>query len=135
MFDSPLFLIIVMLAASVFVVALARRLGLPGILGYVTVGLLLGPHAFGVVPESGTTHLLAELGVVFLLFTLGLEFSWPRMVALRREVFGLGSLQVFGTTAVVALIAKLFGLAWPQAIVIGGVVAMSSTVQIGTAHV
>ena len=57
-------------------------------------------------PESDTTHLLAELGVVFLLFTLGLEFSWPRMVALRREVFGLGSLQVFGTAAVVALIAR-----------------------------
>jgi CPA2 family monovalent cation:H+ antiporter-2 len=130
MFDSALPLIIIMLAASVFVVALARRLGLPGILGYVTVGLLLGPHAFGVVPESGTTHLLAELGVVFLLFTLGLEFSWPRMVALRREVFGLGSLQVFGTTAVVALISRLFGVPWAQSIVLGGVVAMSSTVLI-----
>ena len=81
-------------------------------------------------PESDTTHLLAELGVVFLLFTLGLEFSWPRMVALRREVFGLGALQVFGTAAVVALIARLFGLAWAQSIVIGGVVAMSSTVLI-----
>jgi CPA2 family monovalent cation:H+ antiporter-2 len=130
MFDSALPLIIVLLAASVFVVALARRLGLPGILGYVTVGLLLGPHAFGVVPESSTTHLLAELGVVFLLFTLGLEFSWPRMVALRREVFGLGSLQVFGTTAVVALIARMFGVPWAQSIVLGGVVAMSSTVLI-----
>jgi CPA2 family monovalent cation:H+ antiporter-2 len=130
MFDSALPLIIVLLAASVFVVALARRLGLPGILGYVTVGLLLGPHAFGVVPESGTTHLLAELGVVFLLFTLGLEFSWPRMVALRREVFGLGSLQVFGTTALVALISRLFGVPWAQSIVLGGVVAMSSTVLI-----
>ncbi|HET7811983.1 MAG TPA: cation:proton antiporter [Steroidobacteraceae bacterium] len=130
MFDSPLALIIVLLAVSVFVVTLARRLGLPSILGYVTVGLALGPHAAGVFPESETTHLLAELGVVFLLFTLGLEFSWPRMVALRREVFGLGSLQVFGTTAVVAPIAHLFGLPWPQSIVIGGVVAMSSTVLI-----
>jgi CPA2 family monovalent cation:H+ antiporter-2 len=130
MFDSPLSLILVLLAASVFVVTLARRLGLPSILGYVTVGLILGPHAIGLFPESDTTHLLAELGVVFLLFTLGLEFSWPRMVALRREVFGLGSLQVFGTAAVVALIARLFGLGWPQSIVIGGVVAMSSTVLI-----
>ncbi len=84
----------------------------------------------GAFPESDTTHLLAELGVVFLLFTLGLEFSWPRMVALRREVFGLGSLQVFGTAAVVALIARLFGIDWPQSIVLGGVVAMSSTVLI-----
>ncbi|HEV7607526.1 MAG TPA: cation:proton antiporter [Steroidobacteraceae bacterium] len=130
MTDSPLPLILVLLAASVFVVTLARRLGLPSILGYVTVGLILGPHAIGLFPESDTTHLLAELGVVFLLFTLGLEFSWPRMVALRREVFGLGSLQVLGTAAVVALIARLFALGWPQCIVLGGVVAMSSTVLI-----
>ena len=131
MFDSPLSLILVLLAASVFVVTLARRLGLPSILGYVTVGLALGPHALGVFPESGTTHLLAELGVVFLLFTLGLEFSWPRMVALRREVFGLGSLQVFGTATVVALVVRLtLGLGWAQCIVLGGVVAMSSTVLI-----
>jgi CPA2 family monovalent cation:H+ antiporter-2 len=132
---SPLPLIIVLLAVSVFVVALARRLGLPAILGYVTVGLVLGPHASGLFPESEVTHMLAELGVVFLLFTLGLEFSWPRMVALRREVFGLGSLQVFGTTALVAVIARLLfggegGLGWAQCIVLGGVVAMSSTVLI-----
>ncbi len=130
MFESPLSLILVLLAASVFVVTLARRLGLPSILGYVTVGLALGPYAFGVFPESDTTHLLAELGVVFLLFTLGLEFSWPRMVALRREVFGLGSLQVFGTAALVAIIAHLWGLPWAVSIVIGGVIAMSSTVLI-----
>lgn len=130
MADSPLPLIIVLLAASVFVVTLARRLGLPAILGYVTVGLVLGPHATGLFPESEITELLSELGVVFLLFTLGLEFSWPRMVALRREVFGLGALQVLGTTAVVAVIARLFGLGWPQCIVLGGVVAMSSTVLI-----
>jgi CPA2 family monovalent cation:H+ antiporter-2 len=130
MTDSPLSLILVLLAASVFVVTLARRLGLPSILGYVTVGLVLGPHALGLFPESDTAHLLAELGVVFLLFTLGLEFSWPRMVALRREVFGLGSLQVFGTAGVIALIAHLFGLQWAPSIVIGGVVAMSSTVLI-----
>jgi CPA2 family monovalent cation:H+ antiporter-2 len=130
MFESPLVLIIVLLAASVFVVTLARRLGLPSILGYVTVGLALGPHASGVFSESATTHLLAELGVVFLLFTLGLEFSWPRMVAMRREVFGLGSLQVLGTALVIAPIAHLFGVPWAQCVVLGGVVAMSSTVLI-----
>jgi CPA2 family monovalent cation:H+ antiporter-2 len=130
MFESPLVLIIVLLAASVFVVTLARRLGLPSILGYVTVGLALGPHASGVFSESATTHLLAELGVVFLLFTLGLEFSWPRMVAMRREVFGLGSLQVLGTAIVIAPVAHLFGVPWAQSVVLGGVVAMSSTVLI-----
>src|SRR3954464_10089653 len=119
MTDSPLPLILVLLAASVFVVMLARRMGLPAILGYVTVGLILGPHAIGAFPESATTNLLAELGVVFLLFTLGLEFSWPRMVALRREVFGLGSLQVFGTAAAVALIAHVLGLPWAQSTGLG----------------
>jgi len=130
MFNSPLALILVLLAASVFVVTLARRLGLPSILGYVTVGLVLGPHALGAFADSDATHLLADLGVVFLLFTLGLEFSWPRMVALRREVFGLGSLQVFSTAAAVALIARFWGLGWASCIVLGGVVAMSSTVLI-----
>src|SRR3954469_2653861 len=131
MTESALPLILVLLAASVFVVTLARRLGLPSILGYVTVGLALGPHAIGVFPESEATHLLAELGVVFLLFTLGLEFSWPRMVALRREVFGLGSLQVVGTAGAVALLVRLtLNLSWAQCVVLGGVVAMSSTVLI-----
>src|SRR4029079_10708155 len=130
MADSPLPLILVLLAASVFVVTLARRLGLPSILGYVTVRLALGPHAIGIFPETDATHLLAELGVVFLLFTLGLEFSWPRMVALRREVFGLGTLQVAGTAGAVAVIARLFGLDWAPSIVVGGAIAMSSTVLI-----
>src|ERR1041384_1938478 len=130
MAESPLTLILVLLAACVFVVTLARRLGLPSILGYVTVGLALGPHAIGVFPESEATHLLAELGVVFLLFTLGLEFSWPRMVAMRREGVGLGSLQVFGTAAGGALIAHVAGMPWAPSVVVGGVIAMSSTVLI-----
>ena len=61
---------------------MTHGIGLPPILGYVFVGLALGPHAFGMVAESQSTHLLADIGVVFLLFTLGLEFSWPRMVAM-----------------------------------------------------
>jgi CPA2 family monovalent cation:H+ antiporter-2 len=130
MFDSPLAQILVLLAASVFVVALTRRLGLPTILGYVAVGIALGPHALGVLAESNTAVLLAELGVVFLLFTLGLEFSWPRMIAMRREVFGLGSLQVGLTAGAVALVAYLAGLPALQAIVVGGAIAMSSTVLV-----
>src|SRR6187402_1266655 len=125
--DSPLPVILVLLAASVFVVTLARRMGLPGILGYVTVGLVLGPHAMGAFPESDTTHLLAELGVVFLLFTLGLEFSWPRMVAMRREVFGLGMLQVVGTMSLFMVVGHLLGLPWLVSLVVGGAVSMSST--------
>ena len=83
---EPLSQVLILLASSVFLVTLARRLGPPTTLGYLVVGLALGPHALGVVSDSDTTRLLAELGVAFLLFTLGLEFSLPRMIAMRREV-------------------------------------------------
>jgi len=79
------------------------------------------------MPESETTNLLADLGVVFLLFTLGLEFSFPRMISMRREVFGLGAAQVGSVTIAVALIARGLGVGWLPGIVIGGAVAMSST--------
>ena len=119
--------LLVLLAAVVAVVAGVRRLHLPPILGYLAVGMALGPHAFGVVPESATTSFLAEIGVVFLLFTLGLEFSLPRMIAMKGEVFGLGSLQVGMTTLASGTLAYVFGAPPVVAIVIGGAVAMSST--------
>src|SRR5580700_1111593 len=125
---GPLSQVLILLATAVFLVTLVRRLSLPTGLAYLLTGLLLGPHALAVVPDSGTTQLLAELGVAFLLFTLGLEFSLPRMLAMRREVFGLGALQVLATsTAFAALGRLLFGLPWLTAIVLGGAVAMSST--------
>ncbi len=124
---EPLSQVLILLAAAVFAVTLVRRMGLPATLAYLAVGLALGPHAFAVVSESPTTHLLGELGVAFLLFTLGLEFSFPRMLAMRREVFGLGAAQVVATTAVFALIAWLLGLHWLTAIMVGGAIAMSST--------
>ena len=130
MLQEPLTQALILLGAAVFVVTLARRLRLPAILGYLIVGIALGHHALGLLAESTTTQLLSQLGVVFMLFTLGLEFSWPRMVALRREVFGLGAVQVFATTALIAVIAWALGLAWWLAVVVGGAVAMSSTVII-----
>ena len=127
MIEDPLLQILILLAAAVVVVTIARRLGLPAILGYLAVGMALGTHAVGIFVASDTTNLLAELGVVFLLFTLGLEFSWPRMIAMRREVFGLGSVQVFLTCGAFVLIGALFGVPLVLAIVLGGAVAMSST--------
>ena len=124
---EPLTEVMILLAGAVFVVALARRLGLPAILGYIVVGMVLGPHAAGLVTDSATTQLLAELGVVFLLFTLGLEFSLPRMLAMKREVFGLGAAQVLATTAVFACIARLIGVPWLHAVALGGALSMSST--------
>jgi CPA2 family monovalent cation:H+ antiporter-2 len=127
MIEQPLLQVLILLAGSLFVVTLLRRLGLPPILGYLVVGMALGPFAFGLVRDSPTTALLAELGVTFLLFTLGLEFSLPRMLAMKREVFGLGAAQVVGTTIVFACIARLAGIDWPMAVVIGGAISMSST--------
>ncbi len=119
--------VLILLLASVLVIALARRVGLPTILGYLLVGIVLGPSAFAVLPESAQTHAIAEIGVVFLLFTLGLEFSFPRMVALRREVFGLGSAQTLVVGGAGAAAAHALGIAWPSAIVVGGALAMCST--------
>lgn len=127
MIDDPLAAVLLLLAAAVLVVALARRVGLPAILGYLAVGALLGPHALGFTSGSDTTRLLAELGVVFLLFTLGLEFSWPRMVALRREVFGVGAAQMVLTAGVGAAAFALFDVPLLASIALGGAVAVSST--------
>jgi CPA2 family monovalent cation:H+ antiporter-2 len=124
---TPLSQALLLLAAAVFLVTVARRLRLPTTMAYLVAGLILGPHALAVVSDSGTTRLLAELGVAFLLFTLGLEFSLPRMLAMRREVFGLGAAQVIVTGGVFALIGNALGLPWLTAIVFGGAVAMSST--------
>jgi CPA2 family monovalent cation:H+ antiporter-2 len=126
MIAEPLTQVLILLVAAVLVVALARRIGMPAILGYLVVGMLLGPLT-GVLPDSGGMHALADIGVVFLLFTLGLEFLWARMVAMRREVFGLGAMQVIVVGTTVASVAHLLGTQWLVAIVVGGAVAMSST--------
>jgi CPA2 family monovalent cation:H+ antiporter-2 len=124
---QPLTQVLILLAAAVLLVTVARRLGLPTTIPYLLVGLALGPHALAVVDSTATTALLAELGVVFLLFTLGLEFALPRMIAMRREVFGLGFAQVAATAAAFAGLARFSGIPWPAAAVVGGALAMSST--------
>ncbi len=125
---DPLLQILILLAASVCVVAAVRKLALPAILGYLAVGMLLGPHALKLAADNETTQLLADFGVVFLVFTLGLEFSLPRLVAMRWEVLGVGGAQVLITTSVVAAGANLFfDVAPAVAVLIGGAVAMSST--------
>jgi CPA2 family monovalent cation:H+ antiporter-2 len=128
MHHDPLLQILILLGASVCVVAGVRKLALPAILGYLTVGMVLGPHALAMATDNETIRLLADFGVVFLVFTLGLEFSLPRLVAMRGEVLGVGGAQVVLTTALIAAIAiALFHVAPIIAVVIGGAVAMSST--------
>src|SRR6266550_5718390 len=91
-------LILILLCAAVVVVVACRLLRLPPILGYLVVGIAVGPHALGVVPESADVRDLAEFGIVFLMFSIGLEFSLPQLKAMQRAVFGLGLAQVAITT-------------------------------------
>ena len=122
-----LHLILLLLAASVLAVVACRRLGLPPILGYLLLGALAGPHALAVMPDTETEHRLAEFGVVLLMFTIGLEFSLPRLFAMQRIVFGLGAAQVVLTLAMVMVGAMAWGVSWQASLALGGALAMSST--------
>jgi CPA2 family monovalent cation:H+ antiporter-2 len=127
MHSSTLSLVVMLLATAVVTVVLFRRINMPAILGYLIVGVAIGPHAAGLVPDSEGTRYLAEFGVVFLMFSIGLEFSLPQLVAMRKVVFGFGLLQVLVTILVAGSIALLAGQTWQAALVIGGVLSMSST--------
>lgn len=119
--------ILVLLAASVIAVALCRRLALPPMVGYLATGLVLGPYALGFVPADQTTRHLGEFGVVFLMFSVGLEFSLPKLRVMRRAVFGLGLTQVVATIAVTFALMRLLGFRWEAGLAFGSIVAMSST--------
>ncbi|MBK5513156.1 MULTISPECIES: cation:proton antiporter [unclassified Pseudomonas] len=119
--------LLIILASSLVVIALFRRLRLPPVLGYLCVGLMIGPTALDWVNESDELPDLAELGVVFLLFSLGLEFSLSKMLALRHVVFGLGSLQVLGSGMLLGALLMLFGMSVTPALLLGAGLALSST--------
>ncbi len=120
-------LVVLLLAAAVVTVVVFRRLHLPPILGYLIVGTVIGPHALGFIPDSPQTRYLAEFGVVFLMFSIGLEFSLARLTSMQRTVFGFGGAQVMAVMAVVMLVAVVTGLGWRTGLIVGGVLAMSST--------
>lgn len=119
--------LLIILASSLVVIAIFRRLQLPPVLGYLCVGLFVGPTALDWVNESEELPDLAEMGVVFLLFSLGLEFSLSKMLALRRVVFGLGSLQVICSALLLAGVLGLLGMPAGAALLLGGGLALSST--------
>jgi monovalent cation:H+ antiporter-2, CPA2 family len=120
-------LLLILLAVAVGVVVLCRILRLPAMLGYLLVGILIGPHALGWIPDAPETRHLAEFGVVFLMFSIGLEFSLARLRSMQRLVFGLGTAQVVATILLVMLSSLFFGLDWRAGLALGGVLAMSST--------
>ncbi len=119
--------VVVLLATAVLAVVVFRRLHLPPILAYLSAGVLAGPGGFGWVGDTeGMLH-LAEFGIVFLLFSLGLEFSIPKVLALRRVVFGAGPLQVLLTGVPVTALMWLLGFNPAVALIAGGAFALSST--------
>ncbi len=119
--------VLVLLAAAVLVVVIFRSLKLPPLLGYLIVGVLIGPHALGWITNTEDVRDLAEIGVVFLMFSIGLEFSLARLQTMRRVVFGLGAAQVTATLLLVLGVAMAVGVSWQGGIVLGGALAMSST--------
>mgnify|MGYP006273093487 CR=1 FL=1 len=119
--------VLVLLATAVLVVVLFRHLKQPPLLGYLIVGVAIGPHALAWVRETEQVRELAEIGVVFLMFSIGLEFSLPKLKAMRRTALGLGSAQVVATLLAVMGVALLLGVPWQGALVLGGALAMSST--------
>src|SRR6185503_4968707 len=119
--------VLVLLASSVLAVAACRSLRLPPIIGYLLTGIALGPHALGVVSEREETMRLAEFGVVFLMFSIGLEFSLSKLRSMRRLVFGLGFAQVAATIGLAGAGAAALGTPWQTGLALGGIVAMSST--------
>jgi CPA2 family monovalent cation:H+ antiporter-2 len=123
--------IILLLTVSVMVMVAFQSLHIPSSLGYLLVGLILGPHTAGPTVNVPEFKVLAEFGIVFLLFSIGLNYSLPQLHAMRHQIFGLGTAQVALTTAAVAALLWLAGLNPAVAFVIGAVFAQSSSTIIG----
>ena len=115
---------LLLLGLAVFVVASFHRLRIPSSRGYLLVGVLLGPHTAGPIVDTQLVNALAEFGIVFLLFTIGLNFSLPQIYTLRHLVLGLGTAQVLLTTTAIAGAAWFIGLPGSTAFVIGAVFAL-----------
>ena len=119
--------IILLMFISVCAVALFKRAHLPPILAYLFAGILAGPQLLSIFAHPEEMHLLAEVGIVFLLFSLGLEFSLPKLLAMRSLVFGVGLGQMILTTAIFTCVPYFFGIGLSASIIIGGTLALSST--------
>mgnify|MGYP005754225513 FL=1 len=120
-------LLLVFLIAAVIAVPLFRRLGLGAILGYLAAGVAIGPDGLKLVPDPDDVMAASELGVVMLLFVIGLELSPPRLWVMRRQVFGTGGLQVLVSALAIGLVATLLAEGWKAPFVIGMGLALSST--------
>jgi monovalent cation:proton antiporter-2 (CPA2) family protein len=126
--DEFLYGAFIYLSAAVISVPIATRLGLGSVLGYLIAGIVIGPSVMGLIGGEGQDVMhFAELGVIVMLFLVGLELQPAKLWTLRRSILGLGALQVAGTAAVIAIAAMLFGLPWKTGLAVGLILAMSST--------
>lgn len=125
--SNLLLAIFVLLAASVLLVPLAKWAGLGTILGYLAAGILIGPYGLALVSDTELIHQIAEFGIVMMLFLIGLEVDGTELWRLRNKVLGLGLTQLVMTSAIIAVLFRLVGFAWPAAVVVGLALAMSST--------
>ena len=118
---------VVYLLAALIMVPISRRLGFGSVLGYLAAGIIIGPFGLGFVKDAEHILHFAELGVVFLLFVIGLELQPSRLWVLRRMIFGLGSAQVLLSAGAIAAVGLAFGLALDEAVLVGLILALSST--------
>ncbi len=119
--------VLIILATAVLAVVIFRLVRLPPVLGYLLAGVVIGPHALGWISETEETRHLAEFGVVFLMFNIGLEFSLPKLVTMKRIVFCFGTSQVVLSILFVMAVAWMLELDWRTGLILGGALAMSST--------
>lgn len=119
--------VLVLLVISVITITIFGRLRIPSIVSYMIVGVITGPGVLGLIHTSDVTRLLGEIGVVFLLFTIGLDFSVTRFQSMKKTLFGLGGAQVLVGTICGGIIAWSIGIAWEAALIVGGALALSST--------
>ena len=119
---------LILLAATALITPLCKIAGTSPILGFLASGMLLGPNGFGVISGIHTTETLAELGIVFFLFEMGIELSVERLKSMKKDVFGLGLSQYAITAGVIGMVARVFGgLSGPASIVVGGALSLSSS--------
>jgi monovalent cation:H+ antiporter-2, CPA2 family len=118
---------LLLLLSTALITPICKRLGTSPILGFLASGMLLGPNGFGLISGIHTTETLAELGIVFFLFEMGIELSFERLMSMRKDVFGLGLSQFVTTAVAVAMVGKIMGLPANALVVLGGGLALSSS--------
>lgn len=119
--------VVIILGLSVLIILLFQKLKVPSIIGFLLTGILAGPHGFSLISAGEEVDTLAELGVIFLLFVIGIEFSLKSLIAIRRTVFWGGLMQVGLTIVLTAMATYLLGLSWNEAVFVGFLFALSST--------